>query len=310
MIHTENIFLGFDPGGGDRFGVASLIGDHVETSTVSSVAAAVTWAGDRCGSSIPYAAGVDTLLHWSDGPGGWRPADKVLRAAYPKAANSVISPNGLYGSMAIGGMALAIRLRERWRDILLNETHPKLLVHALGGDRYADADAHAAIAWLADHAGLDTSGVGSGHELDALLSAWATRQGVRAGWSDLLDDDPALILPAGRVSYLWADQLLAVPDPTRLGRSPTKEPRMGKPRESKGTTEIGYVNKHRQEVIRKTDITGSDRGQRVYVLRCLECDYEYGANGSDIWLRRCPRHGGGALGLSCSCEDVPSLRGS
>jgi hypothetical protein len=38
-----------------------------------------------------------------------------------------------------GGMALALRLGERWPSILLNETHPKVLIPALGGERYADA---------------------------------------------------------------------------------------------------------------------------------------------------------------------------
>ena len=37
--------------------------------------------------------------------------------------------------------------------------------------------------------------------------------------------------------------------------------------------------------------------QYVYVLRCRACGHEYGANGSDIWLRRCPAHDRGAPGL-------------
>ena len=210
MSKTEEIFLGFDPGGGSHFGVAALVGDQGETAAVSSVSAALMWAKERCGPSSPRAAGVDTLLHWSDGPGGWRPADKKLRSSYPKAANSVISPNGLYGSMAIGGMALAIRLRGQWKDIRLNETHPKLLVHALGGARYTDNNAAGAIAWLAKQSGLDTSRVGSGHELDALLSAWATREGIRGNWGDLAQEEPALIFPAGRVMYLWPMERTAV----------------------------------------------------------------------------------------------------
>jgi hypothetical protein len=105
--------------------------------------------------------------------------------------------------MAVGGMALALRLRERWPSILLNETHPKVLVSALGGERYADASPEAAMAWFANHAGLDVSRVRGGHQLDALLSAWATREGLAAGWADLVGDDPALLFPAGRVGYLW-----------------------------------------------------------------------------------------------------------
>jgi hypothetical protein len=83
--------------------------------------------------------------------------------------------------MAIDGMALALRLRERWPTTLLNQTHPKVLIPTLGGERYADASPEAAIAWFGRHSGLDVSGVWNGHELDALLSAWAIRQGPEQG---------------------------------------------------------------------------------------------------------------------------------
>ena len=59
---------------------------------------------------------------------------------------------------------------------------------------------------------------------------------------------------------------------------------------NKGTTAIGYVNRNRQTVVRKTSLPGNDFGQKVYVLKCgrPRCGREYGANGSDIWQRRCP----------------------
>ena len=63
------------------------------------------------------------------------------------------------------------------------------------------------------------------------------------------------------------------------------------------TTKVGYANRNGQEVIRPTGNPGTDRGQCVYVLRCQACGHEYGANGSDIWLRRCPAHDRGAPGL-------------
>jgi hypothetical protein len=270
----------------------------VATVTVSTVAEAIDWAVGQCGASAPVAAGVDTLLHWCDGPSGWRPADKWLRTTYPKSAPSVASANSLYGAMAVGGMALALRLRERWPLILLNETHPKVLIPALGGDRYSDAAPEAALVWFADHAGLDVSSVRGGHQLDALLSAWATRQGLAAGWPNLLGDDPALVFPAGRVSYLWPKVTAGDQNADEQGRKPSR-PVGGnlQRRESRNTTTIGYVNKHQQEVIRKTDLPGNDNGQLVYVLRCISCGHEYGANGSDIWLRRCPEHDGGLAGL-------------
>ena len=66
----------------------------------------------------------------------------------------------------------------------------------------------------------------------------------------------------------------------------------------KGTTAVGYVNRNRQTVVRKTDLPGNDHNQVVYVLRCSDCGHEYGANGSDIHARRCPGHDGGAAGLA------------
>jgi predicted nuclease with RNAse H fold len=203
MVLNTRVFLGFDPGGKNGFGVAVLAEHEVATTEVSTVADAVRWAVSQCGTSVPVAAGVDTLLHWSDGASGWRPADKWLRQTYLKSAVRVASANSLYGAMSLGGMDLALRLRERWPSILMNETHPKMLIPALGGERYADAAPESTLACFADHVGLDVYGVKSGHQLDALLSAWTTLEGLGAGWADLVDDDPALLFTAGRVSYLW-----------------------------------------------------------------------------------------------------------
>lgn len=64
-----------------------------------------------------------------------------------------------------------------------------------------------------------------------------------------------------------------------------------------GTTQVGYINRNGQEVIRPTARPGTDRHQSVYVLRCRGCGHEYGTNGSDIFQRRCPVHDGGAPGI-------------
>jgi len=66
---------------------------------------------------------------------------------------------------------------------------------------------------------------------------------------------------------------------------------------TKGTTDIGYRNRNSQTVVRKTDLAGNDHNQVTYVLRCEQCEHEYGSNGSDIFQRRCPAHDGGAYGL-------------
>ncbi len=301
------VFLGFDPGGEHNFGVAVIVGADVRTITVSTVAEAMAWAVARCGDRIPAAAGIDTLLHWSDGAAGWRPADKLLRAAYPTMANSVMSPNGLFGSMGIGGMALALRLRERWPGILLNETHPKVLVGARGGPRYQDAAADAAIEWFAAHSGLDMRGARGGHELDGVLSAWTTREGLSKGWGDLVGVDRSLIFPAGAVSYLWPEVLVAKFPTSTLPvvRKPPVAANTSSRRVSRGTTTVGHVTNNQQEVLRATGLPGTDHGQSIYVLRCKACGYEYGANGSDIWVRKCPKHDGGKPGLPYDTENDP-----
>lgn len=66
----------------------------------------------------------------------------------------------------------------------------------------------------------------------------------------------------------------------------------------KGKSTIpGYVNRNRQMVIRKTDQPGTDHLNYVYELRCGDCKLRYGANGSEIYQRKCPRCQGGEPGL-------------
>ena len=54
------------------------------------------------------------------------------------------------------------------------------------------------------------------------------------------------------------------------------------------TTRIGFLNRYRQEVIRKTDLAGLAEGQRVYLLRCADCGHEHHSDGCDVHRERCP----------------------
>jgi hypothetical protein len=63
------------------------------------------------------------------------------------------------------------------------------------------------------------------------------------------------------------------------------------------TTRIGYVNKNGQVVIRNTGLSGTDHGQAVYQLGCSHCGAVYGANGTDIHERKCPKCQDGRQGL-------------
>jgi hypothetical protein len=68
-------------------------------------------------------------------------------------------------------------------------------------------------------------------------------------------------------------------------------------KDSKSTTTPGFINVNKQLVLRRTTREGNLPGQRVYALHCQHCDAEYGANGCDIHIRRCPKCQGGATGL-------------
>ncbi|HEY2392991.1 MAG TPA: hypothetical protein VGK22_17570 [Candidatus Angelobacter sp.] len=63
------------------------------------------------------------------------------------------------------------------------------------------------------------------------------------------------------------------------------------------TTKTGYVNRNGQVVIRNTGLPGTDHGQKIYQLACSICGHVYGANGTDIFERKCPDCQGGKPGL-------------
>ena len=58
-------------------------------------------------------------------------------------------------------------------------------------------------------------------------------------------------------------------------------------------TEAGTINKNNQRNNGKTNIPGTDYGQWFYSMECLNCGHNYMANGTDIWLRKCPKCQGG-----------------
>ncbi|MYE02882.1 MAG: hypothetical protein F4Y03_16715 [Alphaproteobacteria bacterium] len=63
------------------------------------------------------------------------------------------------------------------------------------------------------------------------------------------------------------------------------------------TTRIGYVNKNGQECLGTRGRPGNSAGQKAYKIYCLKCGHLYGANGFDIFERKCPKCQNGAAGL-------------
>lgn len=68
---------------------------------------------------------------------------------------------------------------------------------------------------------------------------------------------------------------------------------------STNTTKIGFVNRNNQQNHGTRGATGTDYGQLSYKLECLNesCGHIYGANGTDIFQRKCPKCQSGKDGI-------------
>ena len=215
------ITLGFDPGGKNGFGCAVVAvpenGGRCEVTsaaTVNSVDEAVAWSSQACGSSKPIGIGIDTLLFWQSTPSGWRGADEWLRDQYPTVRNSIACSNSLYGSMSVQGAILAQRMRSVWKGTLITETHPKVLWHHFTPQskypRNWAEQAPFAFSWLEER-GISCAVCNNEHELDAIISAWASGQAASSAWPIDLTQKAASkqvrdnVTVCDRVHYFWPE---------------------------------------------------------------------------------------------------------
>ena len=58
------------------------------------------------------------------------------------------------------------------------------------------------------------------------------------------------------------------------------------------TTQIGYVNKHRQVCLGTCGEAGNHSHAKAYKMHCSDCGYVYYANGCDVWERKCEKCAG------------------
>jgi hypothetical protein len=215
------ITLGFDPGGKNGFGCAAVAAPDnggcckvISVATVNSVDEAVAWSTHACGSIKPVSIGIDTLLFWQSTPSGWRGADEWLRDQYPAVRNSIACSNSLYGSMSVQGAILAQRMRSIWKDTLITETHPKVLWHHFAPQseypRNWAEHTSLAMSWL-EKLGISCSICNNEHELDAIISAWASGQATSGAWSVDLTQKTASkqisdnISVCDQVHYFWPE---------------------------------------------------------------------------------------------------------
>ncbi len=179
----STLYLGYDPGGDGRHGVAAVDTKQAICTTVDTAQKAVEWFFEHSRGHEPTALGIDTLTLWSTGPAGWRPADRALRAAYPSVRNSIAASNSLSGSMPINGVAVALALCKEFPKLQITETHPKVLYFALMGLVYNfHQQRDQMVKKLAEWVAVKTCEVRTDHEWDALLSAYAARQWATRQW--------------------------------------------------------------------------------------------------------------------------------
>ena len=190
------IFLGYDPGGRDKHGVAAVdiaasgnFRRKPNTRTLRNASEVEAWLKDqRRGTAI----GIDTLLAWSRFDD--RTCDVWLRERYPEHKKSVVAQNSLYSAMTINGAIVARTASELGLSLI--ETHPKLLRKSELEDDIGGEQIRAAIGNLAHRAD---------HEVDALIAAWSASRWYFGCWqTDLYDQaDEGLIFPVGSPVYPW-----------------------------------------------------------------------------------------------------------
>jgi predicted nuclease with RNAse H fold len=181
------LFLGYDPGGKAKNGVAAIqlfgnVVEVVETATVANASEALLWLATY--SSSAQAVGIDTLLAWS--PKGGRACDDALRRKY--GGNSIIAQNSLYSAMTLNGAIVARRI-----GLPAYESHPKLLLQMPAGNAIREVYSDIVLK------------VGTDHEGDAVVAAWCAAMGHTQKWTVELysdvKDDIELVVPNAR--YPW-----------------------------------------------------------------------------------------------------------
>jgi len=208
----NGVIAGYDPGGNGANGLAFLfISDSLITTTENGT---VETAQDVLNRLLEFddliGIGVDTLTQWSTGKSGWRNADLTLRAKYPLVQKSVTPSNSLYGSMALNGMSVLLKLKGLNPSVFISEAHPKVLFYALTRIKYNYAEDNVKMdSLISSLLGLNIS-TANDHEWDALISAYSAFKGLSGGWTlDLHDSKHDMsttsVEPVGKTYFYWPE---------------------------------------------------------------------------------------------------------
>ena len=196
-------WVGADPGGKNKFGLAFLdASGNLSCTRVSSVDKAF---GKIIEKGKLLGLGIDAPMWWSSREGGGRKADKLLRDTYGIHPGKVQSANSLRGAALVGGAMLACRIRQKFSDAKITESHPKAVLYALRLDR-------------SDFPGkfeIHSNWPENEDEQDAAIAAVCAREGFQNAWlTDLADtryrhkteQDPGNYW-LGPMHYFWPHDL-------------------------------------------------------------------------------------------------------
>lgn len=194
------VFLGFDPGEINSFGLASLRLDKsggcvsLNTGVVSSAPEAVQNAGQSM-ASVPAGVGIDAPLFWVQE--GDRRADSYIRRRVHASgghAGTVNSVNSLRGACLVQGVLTARLVAASCSEAIITEAHPKALLRL-----HPEAQR-----FVMEH----LSPTLEEHERDAALAAYAAWAAVTAhqSWCNLVLAEVAPFFPSGREVSYWFPQ--------------------------------------------------------------------------------------------------------
>lgn len=197
-------FVGFDPGGKDKFGWAIVLAHDVElemkdggvcSNAEEAMKAVLEWLNKQ-NASLPLGVGIDAPLYWISK--GDRSADQHVRKLVIEkrgTSSNVNSVNSLRGACLVQGVFAARIAHKNWPRTQITEAHPKALLRV-------DTDASEWAKGLSGIANVE-------HIRDAAIAAYAAHSLVigRNGWIDLADGDLDPFFPGGnKVSYFFPDQ--------------------------------------------------------------------------------------------------------
>lgn len=207
------LYVGFDPGGKDRFGwaICSPEGERLRilhAGNAEHAQKALLAVKSRLPSQVTIiGAGIDAPLFWV--ANGRRNSDLLVRKAIKKLGaknpgGTVQQLNSLRGACLVQGPLIAKLLMDEFPSIAITETHPKALLFLLGLANKHNLPNDIGIENLSEYVHVD-AGQYSEHERDSVLGAvasWASLK-QQCEWRDLAQEEQGLLVPFDYKPAYW-----------------------------------------------------------------------------------------------------------